>query len=52
MHNSCENIDQEDLEIWKKLCLDYICIVCRSTDDGDFDYLMGFDRLNKVHTRT
>ena len=51
VHTKCQNIDECD----QNLCvcvwgggggesLGYICVVCRSANDGKFDFLMGTER--------
>ena len=47
-HNACQNLDKDDLRKFGMIKEGYICITCRSDNDGNFDYLMGLSRLTKV----
>ena len=48
-HFKCQGIDEDDLNLLKKSTMGYVCVQCRTNDDGSMDFLMGIERLMQVY---
>ncbi|KAL3854287.1 hypothetical protein ACJMK2_013561 [Sinanodonta woodiana] len=44
-HRKCQQISADEMKIWKKIELGYVCVSCRTLDGIEFVYLMGMRRL-------
>ncbi|KAL3888446.1 hypothetical protein ACJMK2_000813 [Sinanodonta woodiana] len=44
-HRKCQQISADEMKIWNKIELGYVCVSCRTLDGIEFDYLMGMRRL-------
>ena len=47
-HRKCQQISADEMKIWNKIELGYVCVSCRTLDGIEFDYLMGMRRLKNV----
>ncbi|KAL3867295.1 hypothetical protein ACJMK2_044509 [Sinanodonta woodiana] len=47
-HRKCQQISADEIKIWKKFELGYVCVSCRTLDGIEFDYLMGMRRLKNA----
>ncbi|KAL3887302.1 hypothetical protein ACJMK2_027244 [Sinanodonta woodiana] len=47
-HRKCQQISADEMKIWKKIELGYVCVSCRTLDGIEFVYLMGMRRLKNA----
>ncbi|KAL3866322.1 hypothetical protein ACJMK2_043629 [Sinanodonta woodiana] len=47
-HRKCQQISADEMKIWKKIELGYVCVSCRTLDGIEFDNLMGMRRLKNA----
>ena len=45
-HFACENLSAEDIKVLTEKKLDYICVICSSTKEGNFDFSDSLQRLD------